>query len=462
MNSSIPQLYEAFLAHPHVTTDSRKVEGGEIFFALKGERFDGNQYAAEVLQKGAAAVVVDNPEVYASLPADKAFLFDDVLTALQQLAAHHRQQFRTWARPIPVIGITGTNGKTTTKELTRAVLSRKYNVLATQGNLNNQIGVPLTLLSVTPDHEMAIIEMGANHPMDIADLCAIVHPDYGLITNVGKAHLLGFGSLEGVIAAKTELYKSLAADGGIAFLDSFNQQLMFKAMTIGVQCRPYLPATVDDCSPYLSLSIYDSEALDPISVQTHLIGSYNAINCQAAATVGRFFGVPLEEVKAAIESYEPQNMRSQLVDLGYGNQLIMDAYNANATSMNAALTSFNLNQAPHKSVILGDMRELGEESQHEHTVILDYLFTSCIKLDIIILVGEEFTKAFNARTAAGIAKGLDYAASDSPTNVRCYASVDALIADADVLRNLAGTILVKGSRGIQLERAAEAIKQYKC
>ena len=454
----IESLYNIYLQHPSITTDSRKVDAGQIFFALKGERFDGNQYAAEVLQKGAALAVVDDATV---IPAEvrtgaeglqgSYFLVPDVLTALQQLSAYHRQHFKTWERPVKVIGVTGTNGKTTTKELLRAVLSQKYNVLATEGNLNNQIGVPLTLLKINQQHEMAIVEMGANHPMDIAELCALVHPDFGLITNVGKAHLLGFGSLEGVIAAKTELYKSLAVDGGIAFIDSFNQQLLFKAMEYGVSCRPYLPANVESCSPFLSLSLFDTEADEPTFIETHLIGSYNAINCQAAATVGRFFEVSPEQVKAAIEGYEPQNMRSQLVELGHGNQLIMDAYNANATSMNAALTSFKLNEAPHKSVILGDMRELGAESQKEHEVILDFLFTSGIKLDTIVLVGEEFCKAFQN-------KGLQLAAQNG-MNVRCYESVQNLIDDEDVMRNLGGTILVKGSRGVQLEKAANVIKE---
>ncbi len=451
-------LYNIYLQHPSITTDSRKVDAGQIFFALKGERFDGNQYATDVLQKGAALAVVDDVNV---IPADvrtgaeglqgSYFLVPDVLTALQQLSAYHRQQLKTWERPVKVIGVTGTNGKTTTKELLRAVLSQKYNVLATEGNLNNQIGVPLTLLKINKEHEMAIVEMGANHPMDIAELCALVHPDFGLITNVGKAHLLGFGSLEGVIAAKTELYKSLAADGGIAFIDSFNQQLLFKAMEYGVSCRPYLPANVESCSPFLSLSLFDTEADEPVCIETHLIGSYNAINCQAAATVGRYFEVSLEQVKTAIEGYEPQNMRSQLVELGHGNQLIMDAYNANATSMNAALTSFKLNEAPHKSVILGDMRELGAESQKEHEEILDFLFTSGIKLDMTVLVGEEFCKAFQS-------KGLLYA-SQNGMNVRCYESVQDLIDDEDVIRNLGGTILVKGSRGVQLEKAANVIKE---
>ncbi|MBR3027242.1 MAG: UDP-N-acetylmuramoyl-tripeptide--D-alanyl-D-alanine ligase [Bacteroidales bacterium] len=445
-NSLIEQLYEAYLAHPSITTDSRKVEPGQIFFALKGERFDGNAYVDEVLAKGASLAVIDD----ASRSKEGTFLVPDVLTALQQLAAHHRRQFRNWQRPVKVIGITGTNGKTTTKELIRSVLSRKFNVLATEGNLNNQIGVPLTLLKVKPEHELAIIEMGANHPMDISELCAIVHPDFGLITNVGKAHLLGFGSLEGVIAAKTELYKSVAADGGMIFIDSFNRDLLNKAIAYGVQCRPYLPGTVDDCSPYLTLSIYDTEAPEPIQVHTHLIGSYNAINCLAAATVGRFFGVSIEEVGKAIESYEPQNMRSQLVDLGYGNQLIMDAYNANATSMHAALSSFKMNNAPHKSVILGDMRELGDESQKEHGNVLNYLFTSGIELDMIVLVGEEFCKAFKTW-------GMTYA-KQHPMNVRCFDNVQDLIDDGTTLGNMGGTILVKGSRSMQLEKAAEAIK----
>ena len=241
------------------------------------------------------------------------------------------------------------------------------------------------------------------------------------------------------------------ADDGLVFIDSFNQALINKAMILGVRCRPYLPSTVESCSPYLSIKLFDTEADDPIDIQTHLIGSYNEVNCQAAATVGRYFGVMLQQVRDAIEHYEPQNMRSQLVDLGHGNQLIMDAYNANATSMNAALTSFNLNEAPHKSVLLGDMRELGEESQHEHEVILRYLFTSGIKLDLVVLVGEEFVKAFKA-------KGYELA-MQCPHNVRCYNTVQELIADDATLHNLGGTILVKGSRGVQLEKAAEALKE---
>lgn len=448
------ELYQLFLEHPSVTTDSRQVAPGQIFFALKGERFDGNEYASEVLQKGAALAVVDDPHVIETPDGKrphkglngKYYLVDDVLTTLQKLAAHHRRQFRHWHKPVTVIGITGTNGKTTTKELLNAVLSRKYNVLATAGNLNNQIGVPLTLLKVTPEHEMAIIEMGANHPMDIADLCSIVHPDYGLITNVGKAHLLGFGSLEGVIEAKTKLYQSIAKDKGIIFIDSFNNQLLMKAMVIGVQCRPYLPAEVVACDPKLTVCMYDTEADDPVEIHTHLIGSYNALNCQAAATVGRYFGVSLADVKSALESYEPQNMRSQLIDMGHDNCLIMDAYNANVSSMTAALDSLAANPAQHKSVILGDMLELGAESAKEHNAIIDRLLSGHIKLDAIILVGSEFDQAVASRGPLS-----------TTAQLRCYKSADDLCSDNTLLSNLGGTILIKGSRGIHLEKVRDAI-----
>lgn len=454
----IQRLYKLFLEHPVVTTDSRQCPEGSIFFALKGERFDGNKFAAEVLEKGCSVAVVDDASV---VPAgdDRYFLVPDVLSALQQLAAWHRQQFRTWQHPVPVIGITGTNGKTTTKELTHAVLSQKYNVLATVGNLNNQIGVPLTLLKVTPDHDLAIIEMGANHPMDIADLCAIARPDYGLITNVGKAHLMGFGSLEGVVEAKTKLYESLRLTGGTAFVDCGNAHLLPKAE--GLKQVSYSSLIDDetslvrgcmiDCSPYLSLSLYIDDQQSMV-VNTHLIGNYNLINVVAAATVGRYFQVPSSAIKSALEGYMPQNMRSQLVDLGHGNELILDAYNANPTSMMAALQSFNLNKAPHKELILGDMRELGEESAREHQRILEYLAQPEVAFGDIFLVGEEFEKAFEA-VDAPVVEALGNRAS-----VRCYPTIEALCSDAVAIANIGGTVLIKGSRGIQLEKVAEVLK----
>lgn len=478
-------LYLIYQQYPLVTTDSRQCPEGSIFFALKGERFDGNQYAAEVLQKGCVLAVVDNAEVIPveeralGVPANTDslvltfgryghyFYVPDVLQTLQKLAQWHRQELRRWNQPVRVIGITGTNGKTTTKELTYAVLSQKYNVLATAGNLNNQIGVPLTLLKIRPEHELAIIEMGANHPNDIADLCEIVCPDYGLITNVGKAHLMGFGSLEGVVQAKTQLYHSLRQHCGIVFLDYGNKLLVPKAeglrrVTYGdadvleaenpqTAERPSVRGRMLSCSPFLQLSLYVED--DPsVVVQTHLIGNYNLINVIAAATVGHFFGVPTSAIQSAIEGYEPKNMRSQLVDLGQDCYLILDAYNANPTSMNAAIESFALNTAAHKNLILGDMRELGQESESEHCQVLSNLASRhALVFDSVLLVGTEFEKAFVALPDGEVS-------SLAKQTVRCYADVQALCSDVLVLKNLVGTTLVKGSRGIQLEKVVERFK----
>ncbi|MDO4496455.1 MAG: UDP-N-acetylmuramoyl-tripeptide--D-alanyl-D-alanine ligase [Bacteroidales bacterium] len=456
--NAIAELYAHYLEHPVVTTDSRNCPEGSLFFALKGERFDGNQFAAEVLAKGCSLAVVDDPKV---IPAgdSRYFLVPDVLTALQQLAAWHRQQLRNWDRPVTVIGITGTNGKTTTKELTHAVLSRKYNVLATAGNLNNHIGVPLTLLKITHEHELAIIEMGANHPMDIAELCAIVHPDFGLITNVGKAHLLGFGSFEGVIEAKTKLYESVSADGGTVFVDSGNpylypkaeamQHISYSAKEDDASSEVYGKMT--DCSPFLHLSLNIRDC-EPIDVSTNLIGSYNLINAIAAAAVGHHFGVAPQEIQSALQSYEPQNMRSQLVDLGHGNKMILDAYNANPTSMMAALTSFNLNTDAHKMLLLGDMRELGEDSLAEHQRILQYLAQPEVTFGDILLVGSEFERAFESVDPSVIV------ALGNRASVRCYPDIDALCADEAVIANIGGTVLVKGSRGIKLEKIVEKLR----
>ena len=460
MYSLIPNLYQHYLAHPQVTTDSRVCPPGSIFFALKGEHFDGNRYALSALSQGCSLVVVDDYEAAAEIAASGSssyMLVPDVLTALQQLSAYHREQFKVWDRPVHVVGITGTNGKTTTKELIREVLSRRYRVLATEGNLNNQIGVPLTLLKVSPSDEIAIIEMGANHPMDIAELCELSRPDYGLITNVGKAHLQGFGSFEGVIDAKTKLYDSLKLTGGTVLIDSGNEYLANRAEGLasrtyarhGVPVAAHLPrpevtGELLDCSPFLSLRLHSEE--ESIDVQTNLIGDYNLINIVAAATVGRAFGVSLSEVKEAVEQYRPTNMRSQLIDMGHGHRIILDAYNANPSSMMAALQSFSLNSDRHKCLVLGDMRELGADSEVEHRRIIDYLMTEQTFGDVL-LVGSEFGKAFSSLTDAEL---MQLAARRS---VRCYDSVDELCADFAVLDNLVGTVLVKGSRGIGLEKA---------
>ena len=457
----LQQLYNIYNEHPVITTDSRICPEGSIFFALKGERFDGNRFATDTLTKGCAYAVIDDATILQSAGHDvigyglydQYFLVPDVLTALQNLAAFHRKHLQ-----IPVIGITGTNGKTTTKELLNAVLSQRYRVLATEGNLNNQIGVPLTLLKIRPEHEMAIVEMGANHPMDIAELCDIARPDYGLITNVGKAHLLGFGSFEGVIAAKTKLYDSLRADGGKVFVDAGNPNLL--PHTEGLDAIAYSDASVTadtavngamtSCSPYLELDI--TVAATVIHVATNLIGNYNLINVVAAAAVGNEFGVAPMQIKDAIEGYQPQNMRSQLIDLGMGRQIILDAYNANPTSMMAALTSFNLNEAPHKSLVLGDMRELGDDSQREHLAVLRYLMQPEVTFGDVLLVGNEFVSAFNSLSDDEVSQ------LSRGRSVRCYADVESLIADEYVLGALPGTILIKGSRGIRLEQAAKALQ----
>ena len=457
----IASLYQLFLQHPLVTTDSRNCPPGSIFFALKGERFDGNRFAADTLAQGCSLAVVDDPAVIPlvnGVSDPRYFLVPDVLKALQDLAAYHRQQFRQWHSPVTVIGITGTNGKTTTKELLNAVLSQKYNVLATAGNLNNQIGVPLTLLKVTQQHQIAIIEMGANHPMDIADLCAIARPDFGLITNVGKAHLLGFGSLEGVVAAKTKLYDSLRLTGGKAFVDAGNPHLM--PHTQGLDTVLYSDSTVNDTTPvngsfvqsapYLTMQL--SIGGTSLQVNTHLIGNYNIINIIAAASVGSYFGVTPHSIRTAVEGYMPQNMRSQLIDLGMDRQDILDAYNANPTSMLAALRSFNQNTSQHKSLILGDMRELGPESQREHLAILRYLMQPDVTLGDVLLVGPEFVAAFNSLTDPEVMQ------LSQSRSVRCYSSVEALVTDTPALAHLPGTILIKGSRGIRLELAAQQLQ----
>jgi UDP-N-acetylmuramoyl-tripeptide--D-alanyl-D-alanine ligase len=457
METLIEQLYALYLAHPEVTTDSRHCPAGSLFFALKGANFDGNKYAAASLAAGCAAAVVDDPAVIPAENADAYFLVPDVLAALQQLAAHHRRQFRTWARPVPVIGITGTNGKTTTKELLHAVLSRRYRTCATAGNLNNQIGVPLTLLRVTPDDELAIIEMGANHPLDIAELCAIVHPDFGLITTVAKGHLLGFGSFEGVIAAKTKLYDSLRADGGTAFVNLGNPHLVEHATglpVIGYSAETEAEGAIVSgrtlsASPLLRLQLRVGED-QPVEVQTHLVGTYNLLNMVAAATVGHHFGVPTADIAAALADYTPANMRSQLLPIHPGLTLILDAYNANPDSMMAALTSFAQNTEPHKQLILGDMGELGAESQAEHLRLLRYLIDS--PFGDILLVGSEMRTAFESLSHDELLR------MGEKRSVRCYATSADLCADTQTLKYLVGTVLVKGSRSNALEKVVEVLK----
>ncbi len=370
-----------------MTTDSRKCPQGSIFFALKGDTFDGNNYATQALEKGCAYAVVDNPKVQKG--NDRLILVPDVLKALQQLAAHHR---KAWGGT--VIQITGTNGKTTTKELISAVLSEEKNVLFTEGNLNNHIGVPLTLLRIKPEHDIAVIETGANHPGEIADLSRIVKADYGLITNVGRAHLEGFGSFEGVKQTKGELYDDLRRRAGRIFINAFDDNLLQMARERGFVLRedalPYVEGRVSRVTPFIEIRWRQEDDRPWHTVRTNLIGTYNIDNLRAAATVGLHFGISPEQICHALSAYRPTNSRSELREAG-SNRLIIDAYNANPSSMKAALTNFSFLDDKHKMVILGDMRELGSESLEEHRKIVEQL--QDMKLERIWLVGEEFSRA---------------------------------------------------------------------
>lgn len=382
-------LYKYFLECGKVTTDTRDCTEGSMFIALKGANFNGNAFASQAISGGCRYAVVDEAE-YANDEEGRILLVDDCLKALQELAAWHRRELGT-----KMIGITGTNGKTTTKELIAAVLKEKYNVLYTQGNLNNHIGVPLTLLKLTPEHEMAVVEMGANHPGEIKTLVNISCPDYGIITNVGKAHLEGFGSFEGVIRTKGELYDYLRANGGKIFIQNENPYLNsiaegLECIRYGAEDGLYVSGKVLSCSPFLTFSWKSEDKVH--EVQTHLIGSYNVDNALAAVAIGRYFGVDDDAICHALSSYEPRNNRSQLVEAG-GSRFVIDAYNANPTSMAAALENFRMIDAVHKMVILGDMKELGEASLEEHQKVADML-AGC-GFDRVILVGPEFGKTVN-------------------------------------------------------------------
>lgn len=426
----IEELYKHFLTYPIVSTDSRRIEKDCLFFALKGENFDGNQYAVDALKKGAAFAIVDDP----NLPSgSNLILVDDVLETLQQLAAYHRQQLQ-----IPVIGITGSNGKTTTKELVVAVLQQKYRVTFTQGNFNNHIGVPLTLLSMNRDTEIAVVEMGANHPGEIKALCNLADPDFGLITNIGKAHLEGFGSFEGVIKTKSELYDHLRAKNGKCFINIDNDILTKQAvglqqLTYGSSENAQLKGELQDSGYYLTI-----KALFPkgwLYLKSKLIGSYNSENILAAARVGLYFDVDPLKIQKAIEQYQPTNNRSQLIVKG-SNKIVMDAYNANPTSMLASLENFAKVDGSLKTVILGDMLELGNQSGDEHQKIVNYLQT--MPIDQVFLVGKEFSK-----TSTGIkTKKFDNAELLS----------DYLYQQKPMENQV---ILIKGSRGIHLEKILE-------
>lgn len=359
----IEKIYELYLSHPCVTTDTRNCPKDSIFFALKGASFNGNEFASQAVESGCAYAFVDEPQ-YAD--GKRIFCVENCLATLQRLAQYHRQQLG-----ITIIGITGTNGKTTTKELVSSVLQKKYSTLFTQGNLNNHIGVPLTLLRLTKEHELAVVEMGANHPGEIKTLVEIVRPNFGLITNVGKAHLEGFGSFEGVIRTKGELYDFLRANGGSVFINYDNENLKRIAeglpkVTYGKSASYDVSAELLSSDPFLSVRWKNHQ------IDSHLIGAYNFENMVAAIAVGFHFNVPDSSIVEALRSYVPQNNRSQLMETAR-NKLIVDAYNANPTSMAASLSNFFQMKSEKKVLILGDMKELGAESRGEHQRIADML-----------------------------------------------------------------------------------------
>jgi UDP-N-acetylmuramoyl-tripeptide--D-alanyl-D-alanine ligase len=380
---NIEELYKIYIQHPSVKTDSRKLHTGDIYFALKGPNFNGNQFARQAIESGASYAVIDE-DAY-SIP-EKTILVDDVLTTLQLLARHHRQQFT-----IPFIAITGSNGKTTTKELMHAVLSSSFKTYTTEGNLNNHIGVPLTILKIREDAQFAVIEMGANHLQEIASYCMMALPTHGLITNCGKAHLEGFGSEEGVRKAKGELYDFLRQYNGGAFVMWDYPYL--QRMSSGIQTiykygthDAEVIGTVQENDPFLQVKI--ANGFGGI-IKTRLVGSYNLPNVLAAVAVGRFFHVPDENIKQSIENYLPSNSRSQLLQKG-SNKIILDAYNANPTSMKAAIENFARSESDNKILILGAMAELGKQSSQEHQEILDEVGKYSWKK--VLLVGEDFAK----------------------------------------------------------------------
>jgi len=430
--TSIQTLHLRFLEGAGVCTDTRNITLNSLFFALKGPNFNANAFAAEALAKGSRYAVVDD----ATVATDERFLLvPDVLVALQELGRHHRRQF-----DFPVIGITGTNGKTTTKELMHAVLSADRPVLATSGNLNNHIGVPLTLLGLRADHRLAIIEMGANKPGDIAELCAIAEPTHGLITNIGKAHLEGFGGIDGVVRTKTELYAAVQVRGGCLFVNADDPLLLTKSngikrLTYGRD--PDADTAGDSLTngPFLKVVFTGRDGLLH-RADTQLIGGYNLPNVLAAVAVAQHFDVPDERIAAALSAYAPSNNRSQFTDTGR-NQVVMDAYNANPSSMRAALENFaTMTSELPKRVILGDMLELGDHSEAEHKAIVELTQTLGMSAQF---VGPCFSKTVGGKANSG------------------FADAAAALAALQAERPAGELVLVKGSRGIKLETLLPAL-----
>lgn len=424
----VAQLFSPFYKSTGICTDTRKITDGCMFICIQGENFDGNTFASEALEQGAHHVIVDNPDYFDE--SKSMTLVENSVHYLQQLANFHRKQF-----DIPVIGITGSNGKTTTKELIHAVLRKKYNVLATIGNLNNHIGVPLTLLRLTKEHEIAIIEMGANRFKDIEELCEIAEPNYGIITNIGKAHLEGFGGFEGVLKTKRELYEAVAENNGVLIVNNDDEVLMSNLpegtafTSYGTGPDALFQGELIGLTPYVQMKWFNKSVDSPSVLTTQMVGKYNFYNYMAACTFGELFEVPYKDICAAVEEYPPTNNRSQ-VQKSERNTLILDCYNANPTSMKSALESFSMMTHAKKLVIIGDMRELGKEAETEHKKVLSFMEDHKIQG---YTVGNEFGKFASEAVIKhfGTSEEAKMYFQTSPI-------LDALV-------------LLKGSRGIRLE-----------
>jgi len=427
---TIKQLHALFLKHPKICSDTRKVKKGDIFFALKGDTFDGNTFASKALEQGASFAIIDNAEF--DLNNKKTILVKDTLKTLQELAKFHRNYLG-----IPIIALTGSNGKTTTKELIHSVLSEKYNTIATLGNLNNHIGVPLTLLTMNSETEIGIVEMGANHPTEINFLCHIANPDFGYITNFGKAHLEGFGSIERVIEAKTELYRYIKADHKIVFINANDPIQLEKSKSI--QCFSFgnKDANSNVLVEFIGANPFVKLKFSELKIESYLIGTYNFSNIAAAIAIGTYFKVPKEAIKRGIENYTPNNNRSQIINKN-GNTILLDAYNANPSSMKAAIENFEQLVATKKVLLIGDMFELGKDAEKEHQNIVDLI--SSKNFDVVYFIGKNFFKTIINKTIA--------------TKVESFEDAkNALFSQK--FSNC--SILIKGSRGMALERLLEIL-----
>lgn len=421
------KLYSYYKENPIISTDTRNISAGCIFFALKGDNFNANEFALQAIEKGAAYAIVDEEK----LASNQCLLVDDVLSALQDLARYHRQQLN-----IPVVGLTGSNGKTTSKELVNAVLSEQYKTFATFGNLNNHIGVPLSILSITKDVEIAVIEMGANHQKEIELLCTIAQPTHGIITNVGMAHLDGFGGFEGVKKGKAELYTYLKAHQGYTFINRDNAYLMEMSTKAGLDKLIYygtengntIKGSLKSSDPFIEIEWTNHEVAS--TVKTNLTGSYNFENILAAICIGDFFDMTPEQINAGLSGYQPKNNRSQLTQTE-NNHVICDFYNANPSSMSAALNNLSVITADQKIAILGDMFELGQESAKQHELIAKQASESGI--DEVILIGKDFYTFKNEITA---------------TFFQTPAEAIAYLQEKQIKDSL---VLLKGSRGMKLE-----------